>query len=264
MSVSNSERKQAEKELRRSRDELELRVLERTAELEESNKALQDFASIASHDLQEPLRKVMAFGQRLKEEFGDSLGDRGDDYLGRMLGATERMKTLINSLLDYSRVTTGAAPFREVALSRLIREALSDLEVRIENTKGEVIIEDLPVVSADSTQVRQLFQNLLGNALKFHKKGIRPLIKVRSDAPDDRTVRIFVEDNGIGFEEKYLDKVFAPFQRLHGKSSQYEGAGMGLAICKKIVERHGGSITARSRPGEGAVFILTLPAKRKK
>jgi len=231
------------------------------AKLEESNKALQDFASIASHDLQEPLRKVISFGNRLKEKHGDSLDPEGGDYLDRMLNATDRMQSLLQSLLAYSRVTTKAKPFREVALASIVGEVLSDLEVRIEKTGGEVRVGELPVIAADPSQMRQLFQNLIGNALKFHKEGEKPSIKVESSAVDDQTIRIVVQDNGIGFDEKYLDRIFAPFQRLHGRSL-YEGTGMGLAICKKIVERHGGSITARSTPGEGATFILFLPVKQ--
>ncbi len=265
--ASAMDRMQLIEELRRSRDELEFRVQERTAELEaymekleQSNQALQEFASIASHDLQEPLRKVSSFGGRLQDRYGASLGEDGRGYLDRMLNAADRMNALLKSLLDYSRVTTKAEPFREIELSALIRDVLSDLEVRIEQTGGKVELAELPAIKADPSQMRQLFQNLIGNALKFHRKGERPVVRVRCAATDGDRFRIVVEDNGIGFEEKYLDKVFAPFQRLHGRG-EYEGTGMGLAICKKIVERHGGSITARSEPGEGATFLIELPAR---
>ncbi|MFZ0929530.1 MAG: PAS domain S-box protein [Syntrophobacteraceae bacterium] len=263
-----TERKQMEDELRKARNGLELRVAERTSELkaymtklEQSNQTLQDFASIASHDMKEPLRKVISFGNMLRQKSGESLGQSGNDYLNRMLNATERMQSLLTGLLDYSRVATASEPFEQVHLSDLIGEVLSDLEVRIVKTGDEVHVETLPVISADPTQMRQLFQNLIGNALKFHKPGEKPMVQVRSVSKTDSGCQIIVEDNGIGFEERYLERIFAPFQRLHGRS-EYEGTGMGLAICKKIVERHRGNITARSTPGVGASFIIQLPLKQ--
>ncbi len=262
-------RKRMEDELQRSRDELELRVQARTAELEtyarklrESNKALQEFASIASHDMQEPLRKVISFGKMLKQGYADSLGNEGKDFLDRMVNATERMQTLLKSLLDYSRVATRAEPFGKADLAAIVREVLSDLEVRIEKTGGEVHVSDLPTIEADPMQMRQLFQNLIGNALKFHKEGEKPSIEVRSISHGDGITEIVVADNGIGFDDKYLGRIFMPFQRLHGRNA-YEGTGMGLAICKKIVDRHNGTITARSIPGRGSVFTVTLPSKQR-
>ena len=258
----------ADEALRKAHDELELRVQERTAELktymarlEQSNQALKDFAGIASHDLQEPLRKVEAFGNMLKQKCGDSIGEQGSDYLERILNANRRMQSLLTALLEYSRLSTKSKPFVKVNLSDLLDEVLSDLEVRIVKTGGEVHVGDLPVISADPTQMRQLFQNLIGNALKFHKPGDKPVVQVRSVSNTDSACQILVEDNGIGFDEQYLEKIFAPFMRLHARS-EYEGTGMGLAICKKIVERHGGSITAKSRPGAGALFVIDLPARR--
>ena len=245
-----SERKKAEEQIRQY-----------TARLEQSNEALQDFAFIASHDMQEPLRKVSAFGDRLKQDYSDSLGEEGRDFLNRMLNATERMQSLLEALLDYSRVTTKGEPFKEVELAAVLREVLSDLEVGIEETGGELLVGELPVIQADPTQMRQLFQNLIGNALKFHKEGVRPIIEVRSTELNNEKVQIVVEDNGIGFEEKDLQRIFAPFHRLHGRSA-YTGAGMGLAICSKIVERHKGNITARSSPGQGSTFIVTLPFRQ--
>lgn len=263
-----TERKQMEEELRKSRDELELRVQDRTAELktymsklEESNQALKEFASIASHDLQEPLRKVISFGNMLKQKCGSSLGEQGNGYLDRILNANQRMQSLLTALLEYSRLSTRTDPFVTVELTQIIHEVLCDLEVRIEKTGGEVHVEDLPVIVADPTQMRQLFQNLVGNALKFHKDGEKPVVSVKKSSTDDGYVQIVILDNGIGFEEQYLERIFAPFQRLHARS-EYEGTGMGLAICKKIVERHGGSITARSIPGEGSTFTLCLPSKQ--
>ena len=168
------------------------------------------------------------------------------------------MQSLLAGLLDYSRVATASEPFKDVDLSYLIGEVLSDLEVRIVKTGGEVQVGTLPVVSADPIQMRQLFQNLIGNALKFHKPGVKPIVQIRSAPNADSGCQIIVEDNGIGFEEQFIEKIFAPFQRLHGRS-EYEGTGMGLAICKKIVERHGGSITVTSTPGTGTCFIVRLP-----
>ncbi len=259
------EHSRTEEALRKSRDELELRVQQRTTELnsymgklEKSNQALQDFASIAAHDMKEPLRKVVSFGNMLRQKSGDSLGQTESDYLDRMINATERMQSLLTGLLDYSRVTTEGEPFKPVDLSGLIGEVLSDLEVTIVKTGGKVHVGTLPVISADPMQMRQLFQNLIGNALKFHKPDERPVVHVRSVSDTGSGCRIVVEDNGIGFEEQYRDRIFAPFQRLRGRS-EYEGTGMGLAICKKIVERHGGSITAKSTPGAGSTFIIELP-----
>lgn len=255
--------------LRRSRDELETRVEERTAELkatltklEQSNEALREFTSIASHDLQEPLRKVGTFGGMLKEACGDSLGEKGNFYLDRVLNANRRMQTLLTTLLDYARLTTKAAPFMDVDLGRVIHEVLQDLEVRIETVGGEIHVGELPVVQADPTQMRQLFQNLIGNALKFHREGERPVIRISSSPEPDGTLKVLVEDNGIGFDEKFIETIFKPFNRLHGRSGPYEGSGMGLAICRKIVERHGGSISAESEPGKGSTFIIILPFGR--
>jgi PAS domain S-box-containing protein len=266
--VDITERKRMEDELRRSRDELELRVQERTAELEtytrklqESNRALQEFASIASHDMQEPLRKIISFGNMLKQGYADSLGNEGKDFLNRMVNATERMQTLLTSLLDYSRITTRTEAFRSVDLAAIVREVLSDLEVRIKKTGGEVHISDLPTIEADPMQMRQLFQNLIGNALKFHREGEKPSIEVKGRSLGDGITELVVKDNGIGFDEKYLDRIFMPFQRLHERSA-YEGTGMGLAICSKIVERHGGTITATSTQGKGSTFIMTLSKKQ--
>jgi signal transduction histidine kinase len=261
-SVRLEERLKAEErtaeELREQAGVLEFWFRERTAELQRSNQALQDFAAIASHDLQEPLRKVNTFASMLKQKYCDSLGEPGTGYLERVLDANQRMQSLLTALLEYSRISTKADPFVEVELTKVIHEVLSDLEVRIQGTGGEVHVGELPVIQADPTQMRQLFQNLIGNGLKFHREEEKPLVSILSST-SKRTFQIVVEDNGIGFEEQYLEKIFAPFQRLHGKNSQYEGTGMGLAICKKIVERHGGSITARSEPGKGSKFLITLP-----
>jgi signal transduction histidine kinase len=234
-------------------------LTELTRRLEISNRELQDFASVASHDLQEPLRKIQAFGDRLAVRCADQLGPEGNDYLRRMQNAAGRMQTLINDLLAFSRVTTKAQPFVPVDLARVAREVVSDLEARIEQSGATVEVGDLPVLDADPLQMRQLLQNLLGNALKFARPDIAPRVRLGTEeGAEPGTVRLAVADNGIGFDEKYLDRIFTVFQRLHGRGA-YEGTGIGLAVCRKIAERHGGAITARSRPGEGATFLVTLP-----
>jgi signal transduction histidine kinase len=231
------------------------------AKLEQSNRALHDFTAMASHDMREPLWKIMAFGDQLKTNCGDQLGEIGNYYLERMQNAAKRMQNLITALLDYSRLTTSIEPFQRVDLAKLTREVLDDLEWLLHQTGGTVEIRDLPQVEADPHQMRQLLQNLIGNALKFHGEA-RPVIHITGRPLDGNQLQIIVEDNGIGFDKKHVERIFAPFHRLHGRG-EYEGTGMGLAICKRIIERHGGSITARSAPGEGAAFIITLPLKQR-
>lgn len=229
-------------------------------ELTRSNKELEDFAYVASHDLQEPLRKIQAFGNLLLGEYGDSLGVEGADYLKRMHSAANRMSTLIEDLLAFSRVTRTAHRKQAVDLEVVLNDVVSDLETRIAETKAEVKIGKLPTVSADPTHMRQLFQNLIGNAIKFHRPDVDPRVVVSSKQKDGG-YQITVSDNGIGFDEKYLDRIFAVFQRLHERSN-YEGTGIGLAVCRKIVERYDGTITARSTKNEGSTFIIWLPAKK--
>jgi PAS domain S-box-containing protein len=236
--------------------------------LEMSNRELQDFASVAAHDLQEPLRKIQSFSDRLQTKARENLSDDSRDYLDRILSSAARMQTLINDLLTYSRVTTKAQPFVAIDLNQIVTQVVSDLEVRIEQSKGKVEFSSLPIIEADPTQMRQLFQNLISNALKFHKPGLPPLVRIESGVTPSPThpggaFEIRVTDNGIGFDEKYLDRIFTIFQRLHGRF-EFEGTGIGLAVCRKIVDRHGGLITAQSSPGNGAAFIVTLPAKQKR
>lgn len=264
--------------LRRANDELERRVLERTADLNEtneslrrSNRELEQFASVASHDLQEPLRKIQAFGDRLQTKCAAELGDNGREYLGRMQASAARMRSLIDALLSYSRVTTKAQPFAAVNLEAVAQDVVSDLEDRLQREGGRIEIGTLPTIEADPLQMRQLLQNLIANGLKFHAPGSEPLVQVKArmlPASEEEVGKvacceIAVRDNGIGFEEVYLDRIFELFQRLHGRQ-EYEGTGMGLAICRKIVERHGGTITARSAPGDGATFLINLPIEQTK
>ena len=250
------------------RKRFELALAERAIALERSNEELEHFASIASHDLQEPLRKIQSFADLLFTEYPDALTGGAADYLRRILDSARRMRTLINDLLTYSRLTSQAAPFAPVDLPAVAGQAVSDLEDSTRESGGQVEIGPLPRVEADAVQMGQLFQNLIGNGLKFRREGIAPVVRVYQTEhppgladPDAKTITIAVEDNGIGFDEKYLDRIFAMFQRLH-RRGVYEGSGIGLAICRKIVEHHGGSITARSKPGEGATFLITLPVHR--
>lgn len=229
------------------------------ADVEARNQELQDFAFVASHDLQEPLRKVQAFGDRLRLHLADRLDPNAADYIQRMRSAAARMQTLINDLLAYSRVSRNAHQPQRVSLSRVLAEVLADLESRIEASGATIEAALLPEVQADPTQMRQLLQNLLGNALKFAHPGRPPRVRVSAEKGRPGRLRLVVEDNGIGFDNKFQDRIFAPFQRLHGRS-EYEGSGIGLAIVRKIVERHGGQIHAHGRPGEGARFELDLPA----
>ncbi|MBX3248147.1 MAG: CHASE3 domain-containing protein [Myxococcales bacterium] len=239
--------------------ENELRVL--STELERSNRELNDFAFIASHDLQEPLRKIRAFADRLRTDYAEALDERGVDFLSRMHRAAERMARLIEDLLEFSRVHRHGQPFVEVDLAGVVRDVLVDLEQRIEDTGGRVEVDgELPTVLADPSQMRQLFQNLLGNALKFHREGVPPTVEIRAKSTTARgapALRVEIRDDGIGIDEAYRNKIFAPFQRLHGRGT-YEGTGIGLAICRRIVERHGGFIEVVGERDHGTTFVVTL------
>lgn len=256
--IDISERKKREAELRQSHEELKRYAVM----LKETNAELESFAYISSHDLQEPLRKIQSFGSRLQTSEKQNLSEEGQDYLDRIVNAAVRMQNLINDLLTYSRLTTRDKVRAEVDLNQVAREVLSDLEVAIEHNQARVETESLPRITAEPVQMRQLFQNLIGNAIKFRKKEEEPMIRiwykeVRYDEHD--YVELYFEDNGIGFDEKYAEKIFGIFQRLEG--GKYDGSGIGLTICKKIAARHGGIITAKSKPGQGSIFKVTLPAR---
>ncbi|WP_233261543.1 ATP-binding protein [Vitiosangium sp. GDMCC 1.1324] len=228
--------------------------------LERSNQELENFAYVASHDLQEPLRKIQTFGERLKSTSAGKLGPEGVDYLERMHSASTRMRRLIDDLLSFSRVASRAQPFTRVDLTALARDVVEGFKPIIEKTGAAVTVGTLPTLEADPTQLRQLLHHLLGNALKFHREDAPPTISIRGTLNADGTrCELAVEDDGIGFDEKYLDRIFNVFQRLHGRASKYDGTGIGLAICRKIVDRHNGSISARSTPGKGSTFVASLP-----
>lgn len=244
------------------RYEAETLRVERAA-LERSNRELEQFAYVASHDLQEPLRKIDTFGDLLKRRAGDALDETARDYLERMQSAARRMRGLIGDLLDYSRVSITPAHFVPVDLDAVVRGVLSDLEVRIREVGAEVTVAPLPTLEADARQMQQLFLNLIGNALKFQRPGTAPVVRIHAESQDRdaaRSWRILVEDNGIGFDARHLETIFKPFQRLHGRA-EYEGSGIGLAICRKIADHHGGTLTAVSEEGRGATFAVELPAR---
>ncbi len=246
----------------------------RAQELESINKELELFAYAASHDLQEPLRKLRAFGDRLGQRYADKLDEQGQDYLRRMDSASARMQSLIDDLLTYSRLSRNKDEKQPVELTQLVKEVASDLSETITEKNIDLQVDELPTIFAISSQMRQLFQNLLSNAFKFTRDNVTPTIKVSHYVAKGRELPwkqdlndlakyyvIEVADNGIGFDEQFADKIFAMFQRLHGRN-EYSGSGIGLALCKKIVENHDGIIKAQSVEGEGSKFIVVLPIKR--
>lgn len=245
--VNITERKRIEEALKTTIEKLAI-----------SNSELESFTVIASHDLQEPLRKITAFGDRLEELCANSIGEKGIDYLQRMKSAAKRMRQLIDDLLLLSRVTTKANPYEKVDLNEVVKEVIADLESRIEESNGDINIKILPTINADRVQMHQLFQNLISNALKYKKEYSQAVVNIDSKHLENNSVEITVSDNGIGFEEQYSDLIFKPFQRLHTRT-EYEGSGIGLAICKKIVNRHKGTITAKSALNKGTDFTIILP-----
>ncbi|HRE50268.1 MAG TPA: ATP-binding protein [Flavitalea sp.] len=243
---------------------------EKLRELDRSNKELEEFAYIASHDLQEPLRKIASFSERLKNKLGDQADKDIQFYLTRMLVAAENMRNLIDNLLEFSRTSRHSQPFEPVNLADMLAEVQAELELKIEETNAVIHAENMPLINAIPSQMRQLLTNMLSNAIKFRKPEVPPEIIITCKTlskeehkhyrlPHHKLWRLIsIKDNGIGFEQEFALKIFQIFQRLHGKS-EYPGAGIGLAICKKIVENHKGIIFAKSEPGEGAEFIILLP-----
>ncbi len=247
----------------------EAQLVAYTKRLETSNRELQDFAYVASHDLQEPLRKIEAFGDRLLRKYEDLLPDDGKMYVDRMQNAGFRMRQLINDLLSYSRVTTKAKPFKPVDMNELLDGVLSDLQVGIQECNAVINRSPLPTIDADSIQMRRLIQNVLSNSLKYRKPDVDPIVTIEAETfvrpgengNEQDFCRISVSDNGIGFENQYRDQIFKIFQRLHGRL-EYEGTGIGLATCWKIVDRHGGFIGANGELDVGATFTIELPLKQ--
>jgi PAS domain S-box-containing protein len=254
-----TDRKRAEAEIRSLNADLERRVDERTRELARSNADLEQFAYVASHDLQEPLRAVASYTQLLARRYRDRLDGDALRFIDRTVAAVTRMQALIRDLLAYSRVGTRGETFDPTPTEHVLREVLDDLQAAVADAGATVTHDPLPVVLADALQLRQLFQNLIGNAIKF--RGDQPPRVHVSARPEGAHWLFTVRDNGIGIEPEYADRIFVIFQRLHSRSA-YPGTGVGLAICKRIVERHGGRIWVESEPGVGTTICLRLPAQR--
>jgi light-regulated signal transduction histidine kinase (bacteriophytochrome) len=245
-----TERKQAEKSLQ-----------EAVERLEQANKELKDFAYIASHDLREPLRKIVSFGRLLKESLTGKLKSDDLENLSFMVEGASRMTQMVEGLLNYSRISTMSHEFETLDLNELISDLKNiELSVLLEDTKAELDIpERLPHVKADPVQMRQLLQNLIANGIKYKKNDNIPRITIRAETAPDEMIRVEVTDNGIGIKPEYYNVLFTMFKRLHSRD-EYEGTGIGLAVCKKIVELHGGQIGVESKFGEGSTFWFTLPA----
>jgi light-regulated signal transduction histidine kinase (bacteriophytochrome) len=245
-----------------TRDVSERRAADlRLRDLTKANQDLEQFVHIASHDLREPLRKVLAFSDLLVEEEGAKLSSQALDYLRSITSSTQRMQSLLASLLDLTRVTSQGQPFDPCPLNQVLSEVCSDLEIAIDESAAQVQVGELPQIEADAAQMRQLFQNLIENAVKYAQDGVAARIDIRAQPdPDSGFITITVADNGIGFEPEYQERIFGVFQRLHTRD-RYGGAGIGLAICRKICTRHGGEISARAKPLQGAVFTVRLPRR---
>jgi signal transduction histidine kinase len=266
LSAIDQQRREAQKVLeQRSRE-----LVAANAELEKRNKELEQFAYAASHDMQEPLRKIHTFSSILKQHSSDKLDDKGKLYVSKIEASVARMKLIIEDLLNYSHSTSESTSKQKVDLNNVIETVKNDLELVIEERSARIIKDDLPVIFAVPAQMQQLFYNLLSNALKFVDTSVSPEVKVRFQKVDESDpelpfgikkesyAKITVSDNGIGFEQEYADKIFSLFKRLHGRS-EYGGTGIGLALCKKVAENHGGAIYADSTPGKGSVFTVLLP-----
>jgi PAS domain S-box-containing protein len=249
----NKELKETQAKLKQNQSVLETNI----SELNRSNRELQEFAYIASHDLQEPARKLSFYSDYLVSKYDTALDKKGLEYLYNMQAASRRMRNLINDLLSFAQVEREGLKSTPINLNQVIHDVLQDLEIAIEEKGVSIHIELLPVIEADRNMMHQLLENVISNAIKYSKVGVKAEVRIWSRQNGER-VEIFVRDNGIGFDEKYLPQMFALFKRLHS-SEQYEGTGLGLAICQKIVALHNGSITAQSREGEGSTFIITLP-----
>jgi light-regulated signal transduction histidine kinase (bacteriophytochrome) len=248
--------------------QLNRQLLENIASLESANKDLDRFAFMASHDLQEPLRKIRTFSDRLYVKYRESLDDDGKANLIRIQKAAERMQNLITDILTFSKLSSEKIEFINSDLNKIVSEVIVEMDEEVRAKEANISVANLPVLQVNPGLIKPLFQNLIGNALKYCKKDTKPSIIIKADVGlknltkgTDFTrnyCRIFVEDNGIGFDQRYAEEIFGMFKRLH-RNSEFEGTGIGLALCKKIVEQHNGFISARSKVGEGSTFIISLP-----
>jgi signal transduction histidine kinase len=256
-----SERKHSEEKVKA----LNLQLLQNIDKLEIANKDLDRFAFMASHDLQEPLRKIRTFGDRVASKYNSILDDDGKKYLERMQNAAQRMQSLIQDILTFSKISVQEKQFVVSDLNSILGEVIAELEIPIREKDFRIETENLPTLAVNPGLIRPLFLNLISNAIKYSRKDVKPYVKIHADNGDSRDpkyCRIFFEDNGIGFDQKYSEQVFRMFTRLHQRN-EVEGTGIGLALCKKIVEEHNGFISVRSKENEGSVFIVSLPLNLK-
>ncbi len=249
-------------------NELNKQLLKTIEKLESNNKELDQFAFIASHDLQEPLRKIRTFSDRIAAKYADKLDETGNSYIERMKNACERMQNLINDILTFSKITVSKDSREYTDMNLILEEVLLDMDFQIQEKNAKFIIEKLPQLKVYPVLIKQLFQNLISNAVKYSKKDVQPVIHIscKIDAPktwEDKInvkkyCRIIIEDNGIGFQQQYAEQIFTMFKRLHG-NTEYQGTGIGLAICKKIAEEHQGFISAQSTVNKGTLFTISFP-----
>lgn len=261
------ERKSSEEKVK----QLNRQLLENIASLEQANKDLDRFAFMASHDLQEPLRKIRMFSDRLALKYNEMMDDDGKTNIQRIHKAAERMQNLITDILTFSKISVDDPSFVNCDMNTLLGEVLIDLDEELKAKNGKILIDKLPVLSVNPSLIKPLFHNLIGNALKYSKKDTNPIVKITSETSaqlnakanqgtSPKYCRIFIQDNGIGFDQKYAEEIFGMFKRLH-HNSEFQGTGIGLALCKKIVEQHKGFISARSKINEGSTFIISLPVQ---